>query len=641
MNNEFGDLDEEYGYYDYDGFCDFCGENYNRCGCYDDGGCEYCGQYKCQCKCERCSKIAFKCQCRAGPKFSGGNVLQREILENSGSGNTYSRESENGDSHGSTEKENSIQEKIETDSIPESQDQINPGSRDTKTEVSSSETKETILTESTPEVKSEPEPRKRDPVGDFSRAINGDSKKIKPRDRYCSHCKKNGHDEAGCWALVPCKSCGKVGHPIYKCTDRSKAKKDKGQGTRNTKTNDLIGKSQSLEEEKIKANEDGLKQVIEDLKDELLDIKEVNEMEEDEEKEINKKKEEKARYEQRFSSRKRNQKERINDMYTEQEKRTMIDEDGRAIEDITDDPSGGVDVMMPRPSPSEVDDEYDEDPRSYTFTSPISWPSLSMWYEFFSTTVSWEVLTFLVSYLIIFIILMFIFMPAFMHIFLVLISPFAPHLLASGWFVMWLLILTSSTAGMSIFIGVTRLSYRIFKNIFLMVRWKNTYTFINYLDSDKVDLRTDNQKRSIGEFTHEDAVYARYRYSRRLHISYTENYKDTGPLTAFMSRWLAWSLVAMGKYIPHWLVEFDKEYVVSLEALDQVKDFSNMDFGSTDLVASDKIKVALKRVGTIWVSRHLKTDPLYTTAFLAWAYFKHNQQRTMALPFYRAPLNLT
>lgn len=626
MTDQYGELYEE-NQYGFEEFCNQCGGDYYGCECEDDEGCFYCGQFECVCKCGKCDKDISRCRCRYGPtEPKGRDIFQREMGSETKSGSVVERESENETTKSSSNTETEVQEGSKEKIGSEEKDSIDTRPWKSEGEVPTDKSSETVSTGPTIKMKG-------DPVRDFSEGIN--SKFVE-----CTHCKKKGHSIKTCFAVVPCKHCGKTGHRPSNCFNRSKEKKNKGKGDRNQKKNDLVGKSQLLEDEKIKAQEDGLKEVITELKDEIKDIKEVDKIKEEMIKQDEEKKERKARYEERFAKKKRSDKERLNDMTTPEEKNRIFSEGNFSIEDITDGDGDGNDVFLPQPSPHEVDDDYDEDPRSYTFTSPIEWPSFSMWKDFATETLTWEVIVFLSSYLISMALMIMIFMPALATIIGIFLGPLVPYLVASGWIVIWLLMFTSATAGMAVFVGVVRLTIKIFRNVFMMVKWKNTYMFLGYLNSDGVDLRTDNQKRS--ETKHKDAVYARYRYTRRLHICYTENYRDTGPLTVFLSRWMAWSLVTLGKYIPYWLVEFDKEIVMSLEAFDQIKsDFGNMDFGSTDVIASDKIKTALKRIGTIWISRHLKTDPLYMTSFLAWAYFKHNQQKTSALPFYRAPLNLT
>jgi len=156
------------------------------------------------------------------------------------------------------------------------------------------------------------------------------------------------------------------------------------------------------------------------------------------------------------------------------------------------------------------------------------------------------------------------------------------------------------------------------------------------MSADRVDLRTDNQVRS--EMRHKNAVYARYRYSRRIHISYSPNYQNTGYGCQLIANVMGFLIGGMGEFVPNWLNEFDRDIVISKEAFNQTKDFMNMDFASSDQIASDKIKNSLKKIGTIWINKNLKIDPIYDTSFLCWAYFKHNQQRVESIPFHRVPL---
>jgi len=467
----------------------------------------------------------------------------------------------------------------------------------------------------------------------------------------CSHCNRFGHSVDTCYQLSVCSECGLKGHPAKFCRNRSKAKKQKGKGDRGTKKNDLVNKSLSQEDDKNKAREDALKEEIGYLKDLVSDekenVKDLKEIVEEKNEEVDLK----ARREGRFGKKKRSVNEFVRSIYTDDELGLGglpkdapiigVDNELTVVEVNEDD---WVDRgVMPMPSPVDVVDDYDEDPRSYTFTSNVEFPSGKMLFDFCRESLSWELLGFLISQFVSFSICCLIFLPplffAVVGFLTAIIAPFAPQVASVSLVLYFLLVFSLNASFLTFLVGVIKLFLRVLDCVRHMVRWKNTYTFLNYLDADEADLRTDNQQRSDPK--HKDAVYARYRYKRRLLISYSENYKDVGPFTFVLSRLIAWGITCLGKYVPGWLVEMDKEIVVSLEAFDQVKDFTNMDFESSDQIASDKIRTALKRIGTVLINRHLKTDPVYTTVFLAWAYFKHQQQKNRALPFYRAPLNLT
>jgi len=528
----------------------------------------------------------------------------------------------------------------EKNSQSTSQDQIDSGQRSGEVEIQSAPEKSSVGVESNSQSEEPPISIKQKPYVEVS-SDPGKSSKVNGKN-LCSHCNRFGHVKDTCFALVACSECGKKGHPAKWCRERSKSKKSKGQGDRNVKKNDLISKSLSVEDDKNLAKEDALRDEIIYLKEIVEDVSVAKEDEKEKEKIVIETKQNEARREKRYGKKKRTQDEFVRSLYRD-------DELGYRPVDVpilvSEVPEGGwVDPgMFPLPSPVDVVDDYDEDPRSYTFTSPVDLPSGRMFYDFARESLSWELLSFLIVQFIGFCCCCFLFAPP---IFLAIVgsvsfvlAPFAVHITLTA-YVFWILLIFCINASFVTFaFGTCRFGWKVVKMVGSMIRWKHSYTHVAYMDKDEVDLRTDNQMRSEGK--HLDAVYARFRYTRRIHISMTECYKDTGAFTVLLSRLIAWSIALLGKHVPGWLVEMDKEIVISLEAFDQVKDLTNMDFESSDAVASDKIRTGLKRVGTILINRHLKVDPVYSTVFLCWAYFKHQQQKTRVLPFYRAPLNLT
>jgi len=313
-----------------------------------------------------------------------------------------------------------------------------------------------------------------------------------------------------------------------------------------------------------------------------------------------------------------------------------IDSESRSTDDLMEIDSTRFEFEMV-PPPSSVVDPYDEDPFSYTFTSPISYPDIWASVKAGGRLISMRSFAMLcclffawTSFFLIAAPISVGFIFGYLAIFL---GPFV-----IGWsFFSSMIILffvSLSTFGLLAGYEIYCFVYEVLKLFFLMVRWKNTYTFKGALAADETDLRTDSQIRS--EMRHKDAVYAKFTYSRRLHVSYTADYRNTGYFTLLIARGLSFFVTSLGQFVPGWLQEFDREnIVVSLEAFDQAKEFMNTDFTSTDAVACEKIKTSLKKIGTIWINRSLKTDPIYMTSFLVWAYFKSNQQKVEALPFHK------
>jgi len=287
------------------------------------------------------------------------------------------------------------------------------------------------------------------------------------------------------------------------------------------------------------------------------------------------------------------------------------------------------------PPPSEVVDEYDENEFALTFTSPITFPEFygSIWA--FICAIPFRVLFLILGWMVWSVGMVFVFAPFFIMGILSAINPLflgSSMLYANACFLIALTIFLA----IGLFYNTIIMLLIVFRFIKDMVRWKNTYTFVRFLAADLSDLRTDNQLRS--EFRHKDAIYAEFTFSRRLHVSYTANYKNSGFVTMFMTKFIIWLMFCLGDFIPGWLQEFDRKgIVVSLEAFDQAKELLNTDPTSSDIIAGDKIKTSLKKMGTIWINRHLKHDPIYMTMFLVWAYFKANQQKVEDLPFPRPP----
>jgi len=532
----------------------------------------------------------------------------------------------------------------------------------------------------------------------------------------CDHCGKRYHTRENCFKLNPCKECGKLGHSASRCFNRTKSKKQKGEGTRGSKSSSLLDKSYQDAEDKNNAMMDALieenanlKEAMKDKKDEAKEkdddlkqmhakqwrfsgleninfippkftdklppmptlgslsfskekffsffknvtepvpgVAELEEMLEERDNEASNveeeilvpSEEEKDSFSGDFDD--------INlsdfaldnsviDPYLSDEMPILYSDTEEEIPELYDEAEDSInpDLFEMVPAPDTITDPDEESALSYTFTSPIEYPDIWASVNAGRKMFSWRFICMLLCLVVCWMCVFCISLPLFVGWGIAFLGP-----LVLGWsffsFVTGVFVLSSTVFIISFSYNIYCFVYEILKLVFLMVRWKNTYTFKGSLRADMTDLRTDSQIRS--ELRHKDAIYAKFTYSRRLHISYTANYKNTGAVTNLIARCLAFIIVSLGDFVPGWLQEFDREnIVVSLEAFDQAKEFMNTDFTSSDAVASEKIKTALKKIGTIWLNRHLKSDPIYMTSFLVWAYFKSNQQKVESLPFHRAP----
>lgn len=490
-------------------------------------------------------------------------------------------------------------------------------------------------------------------------------------DYFCEHCKMVGHTIDRCYRLIACSKCGKLGHGPKSC--RNVRSKSVTRGAKNTK---LLVDDFLNEKDRLQAINDAQMDEMEfqkQMKEDEDEVKKETVRQKDEENEA---KQSRARREDRFSA--------FTSTYGENKFAPIApedDDDGpsvrsevingptlvessddddvwerdtsskSSVDEIRKNLSGsdestievvfedGIVGYMPEPNTAKVDNEdYEEDPRSYTFTSSISWPDLGSLFLELCKVFSWPVIFNIILVLLSMLIIVIMIISCIWYVFGGFLTLPFWMFLGSGYLLYFVGVIMTAAGAVTTLNFICLVFYG-FKVLFRMLKWKNTYTFVNFLDADLVDLRTDTQLRS--DTKHKDAVYSRYRYTRRLIYCYSDDYRDVGVFSVLVGRFLAWGLVALGRYVPSWLVEFDRVMVVSLEVFDQAKEYANVDPASSDAVASDKIKTALKRIGTIWVNRHLKIDTIYTTSFLVWAYFKHMQQKTKELPFYRAPLNLT
>lgn len=608
MNNydEFeqnnGSWNDIYGYSDnnnYDDGCDRCGYIWMDCNCDGETRCGGCGHKLDYCECDVFNSRTSKIICH----HCGLHLGECECIYENSMPSSEERRPPTPDQVPETKSEND--KEIKTD------DKIDSGQGNGQTQ--SEEGKPSGIRTST-------------------------------GSRKCTHCGKDGHTVDRCFQLQVCKECGGKGHVASMCRNRSKSKKNKGSGDRRTKTNDLVGKSLQNDEDKVNAKIDVLKDEIH----ELVQDKKVEKNDEDrareEEEKIKENLEFKARTDDRFGK-KRTNVEHQRSLYTQDEIGSPDLTGGPHVEDLTGvegfDPERPI-PMMPgsMPTPSSVVDDYDEDPKSYTFTSPVEYPtSINLLQKLMKGLPIEAIITVIIFFLQLVLVCIILIPGLLVSIFNILTPIFGVLNAVFGWYMFVFLVCCANIQFLMASIGFLRFLKNAFFGATAMVKWKNTYTFLEYLNNDLVDLRTDNQQRS--DLKHKDAVYARYRYRRVLIICYSDNYRDVGVVSRFLSLWLQWFLLQLQGMIPGWLIEIDRELVISLEAFDQIKDFANMDFTSSDLLASEKIRTALKRVGTIQINRHLKVDPLYSTTFVAWAYFKHQQQKTRILPFYRAPLEPT
>jgi len=384
---------------------------------------------------------------------------------------------------------------------------------------------------------------------------------------------------------------------------------EKGKGTRKDKVYDLVKESFGRYEEEIQGKEDALKEEAEILKEELEDLKNTK----NEQNEIDN---EKARY-SRFDP-------------VSSELSVSIDNDSSSdLSSSVVESDSVVDMEIPLTDSQKNPIEYDENLGTYTFTSQIPWPSMAEYKNMFGPYLNVKsMLCILFPVLFLLTIVWLIF--ACLGVFALMVQY-----ILGGMFgiIITLLIIFFAGCCCTLFSFSCAILYVVCRYVFRLFRFKNTYSFIGYLDKDKVDLRTDNQVRSEGK--HPDAVYARFSYTRKIHVCHSHDYKDESILTKFLIVPVIYFGEKFAEYIPVWLRDRNELLVVSLEAFDQAKEFAVVDFTSTDQVAADKIKTFMKRLGTVWVNRHSKSDPLYNTVFLVWAYFKHNQQKTTQLPFHR------
>lgn len=435
----------------------------------------------------------------------------------------------------------------------------------------------------------------------------------KPNNKFCDYCGKYGHVIFTCFKVNACKVCGNFGHNARSCREKKTTHVEK----RGDKNGRLISESFQRESDRVFGDVMALEDKIQEYEDEKLDNLHDLKMESDEEKEAKAKKEaedEKERLRCRRDD--RFLKKVVNKVPTTIDSDFNMFDDGEPIfKLIPEDPK----------VPNNVPDVYDEDPLSYTFTSPIDWPDLKNLFLVFWECVNKPFLYFILAWMFVCFCV-----TTFFYIFIMMAFPLAIMFLS---FVLFNLLFFN--------VGSVVLVYLVFRWIFQMVKWKNTYTFVCYLDADKVDLRTDPQMRS--DVKHKDAVYARYIHRRTMIFCYSENYRHTGQFATFLLEFTrqALKIPAIANCVPYWLMDGQNELVISLEAFDQAKEFANVDFTSNDSVAGDKLKTAIKRISSVWINRSIKIDPLYSTTFVLWAYFKHMQQKTAELPFHRPPLNLT
>lgn len=435
-----------------------------------------------------------------------------------------------------------------------------------------------------------------------------------PRDKRCDYCGNYGHVIFTCFKLNACKVCGGFGHTARTCREKKTTHVEK----RGDKNGRLISESFQRESDRVFGEVMALEEKIEEYEDEKLDYEHGVSIEEDAEKEKKRVQEEldekerlRCRRDGRFLKKNTTPKNTI----VESDLSAMFDDGDPVFGLVPDDPK----------TPSDVPDNYDEDPLSYTFTSPIDWPDFKNLFLIFWECVNKPFLYFILAWA-----FLCFCVTTFFYLFIMVAFPVALMFLT---FVMFNLLFFN--------VGSVVLIYLIIRWIFQMVKWKNTYTFVCYLDADKVDLRTDPQMRS--DVKHKDAVYARYIHKRTMIFCYSDNYKHTGSFATFLLSFCRQALLipAVRNCVPYWLLDSQSEMVISLEAFDQAKEYANVDFTSCDAVAGDKIKTAIKRISSVWINRSLKLDPLYSTTFVVWAYFKHMQQKTFELPFHRPPLNQT
>jgi len=586
--------------------------------------------------CIECQAPAYQCVCRRPDHTEGFAKHQERIVATETSPNSQEKETHS-DLSGSWEVDSKIPKEEEIN-ITESSSRLDSGARSPRPWHGYEETETTPLVESS---------------GDTGSSSGG--------KKFCQYCMVYGHYDSTCFQQHPCKGCGKYGHNIKSCRTRSNSKKNKGTGDRGSKSSTLVSESFSKFEDETNSKFDN-------YEDEIAYLKEVAEDKKDEEETRKNTEEERAKYVNRFNSKNNRYVpltflESMKEEFVPHTTHSQPEEDGSeesngsyptsgsevpllVSEGSEDNEERSVDMnplkkdfeFMPFPEPpTKHVDEYDEDPASYTFTSRITFPDYSDIIASGKKLFSWNLMWFLAFSGLFFLFCVLVAVP-------VLIGAvswlFFPLFVTYTFFGFAIIGLFGSFFGLVAVIAynVLHLIYTVVKTAVLMIKWKNTYTFLKFMDRDLIDLRTDNQMRS--DARHKDACYALIRYSRRLHVCYSEHYKDTGFWTILMSQTLVKFILWLGKMIPNWLVEYDRTMVVSLEIFDQVKAFENVDFNSSDANAAAKITTAMKKHGTTWVNRTLKVDVVYTTNFLVWAYFKHQQQKTQALPFHRAPLTI-